>query len=128
MPGSLCYDFGDSIRFGCNSSYEDERDLSKVYFRMDLFEAYARGYLSAVGDALTEAELENLAVSAILITYETGIRFLGDHLDGDHYFHINRENQNLDRAHTQFKLVEEMERRLPEMQRVVRSFAPAMRK
>ena len=46
MPGSVCYDFGDSIRFGCNSSYEDEEDLSKVYFKMDMFEAYVKGYLS----------------------------------------------------------------------------------
>lgn len=108
MPGSLCYDFGDSIRFGCNSSAEDELDLSKVYFRFDLYETYLAGYLSAVGSSITDAERENLPVGAILMTYECGMRFLTDYLEGDVYFRTTRAGQNLDRAHTQFKLVDDM--------------------
>jgi len=119
MPGSSCYDFGDAIRFGCNSAAEDERDLSKVNFRFDLFETYSRGYLSVL-KSITQIERDNLAFSAILITYTIGIRFLTDHLDGDTYFRIKRENHNLDRARTQFKLVESMEKQLDDMERIIR--------
>lgn len=108
MPGSLCYDFGDSIRFGCNSAAEDEPDLSKVHFRPDLYETYLKGYLSAVGASITDAERENLAMGAILMTYECGMRFLTDYLENDVYFHTTREGQNLDRTHTQMRLADEM--------------------
>lgn len=122
MPGSICYDFGDSIRFGCNTAAEDEKDLEKVHFNIDLFEEYAKGYLFALGDSATEIEKENLAFSAILLTYECGMRFLTDHINGDTYFHIARENHNLDRARTQFKLIEEMEKVHPQMQMLVKKY------
>lgn len=119
MPGACAYDFGDSIRFGASSAAEDEQDLDKVYLRMDLFEAYVKGYLEAVAQTVTPVEVRSLAQGALVITYEQGIRFLGDHLNGDVYFKIHRENQNLDRARTQFKLVKEMEERMDEMQAIV---------
>jgi mdsC protein len=119
MPGSLCYDFGDSIRFGCNPAAEDEPDLGKVNFDLGLFRVYAEGYLSAVGTGITDVERENLAWGAILMTYECGMRFLADYLDGDVYFRTSRPGQNLDRARTQFKLVTDMERRLDRMNEIV---------
>ena len=119
MPGSLCYDFGDAIRFGCNTSTEDDTDLTRVNFDINLFKAFAEGYIPAIGDGITETERRNLAFSGILMTYECGMRFLTDYLDGDKYFRIARENHNLDRARTQFKLIEDMEKLLPEMERIV---------
>jgi len=119
MPGSICYDFGDSIRFGCNPVAEDEKDLSKVNFDINLFEQYTKGYLSAVGTSATKIERENLAFGAILMTYECGMRFLADYLDGDIYFRVKREGHNLDRARTQFKLIEDMERLYSEMVKIV---------
>jgi thiamine kinase-like enzyme len=118
MPGSSCYDFGDSIRFGCNSSAEDEKDLSKTNFRLDLFELYSSGYLKTLKN-ITQIERKNLAFSAILMTYECGMRFLTDHLDGDIYFRTKRENHNLDRARTQFKLVYEMEKVFEKMEKAI---------
>lgn len=122
MPGSLCYDFGDSIRFGCNHALEDEKDLSKVNFDLELFDAYAKGYLSAVGDGITQIEKDNLAMGSILMTYECGMRFLKDHLDGDVYFKIHRENHNLDRARTQFKLVSDMEKVFDKMKEIINKY------
>lgn len=122
MPGSLLYDFGDSIRFGTNPSAEDEKDLSKVYCDLNLFEAYVKGFLSELGDRITKEELELLPVSAIILTLECGIRFLGDHLNGDVYFKIHRENHNLDRARTQFKMVADMEEKLEEMKAIVAKY------
>ncbi len=120
MPGSLCYDFGDSIRFGCNSAAEDEPDTSKVHFVFELYKTYLDGYLSAVGESITETEKEMLPWGAVLMTYECGMRFLTDYLEGDVYFKTHRAGHNLDRARTQFKLVDEMLGRFPEMQAAVR--------
>ena len=105
MPGSICYDFGDSIRFGCNTAAEDEPDTSRVGFSTELFEAYVKGYIGGFGK-ITKIERDNLLWGAILMTYECGMRFLTDYLEGDTYFHTSRDGQNLDRAHTQMRMVE----------------------
>ena len=118
MPGAIGYDFGDSIRFGCNPAAEDEKDLSKVNFRLDLFKVYAEGFLGTI-KCITEKEKDTLPLSAIMMTLECGIRFLTDHLEGDTYFRTSRENHNLDRARTQFKLVSDMEECYDEMCDVV---------
>ena len=120
MPGSLCYDFGDSIRFGCNPCDEDEKDLSKVNFRLDLYEMYLKGYLEAVGERITDIEKENLAFGSILMTIECGMRFLTDYLSGDTYFRTHRPGQNLDRARTQLKLVSDMEKIIDQMNALVK--------
>lgn len=105
MPGSALYDFGDALRMGGSTAAEDEVDLEKVWFETEAFEAFARGYLSEMKDALTEDEIALLPLSVKLMTYECGIRFLTDYLNGDTYFKIHREHHNLDRARNQFKLV-----------------------
>ena len=115
MPGSLLYDFGDSIRFGASSALEDETDLSAVYCDLELFEAYTKGFLKETKKSMTEKEAELLAFSAKLMTFECGIRFLTDYLEGDTYFKIHRPNHNLDRARNQFKLVSDMENKMPKM-------------
>ncbi len=122
MPGSICYDFGDSIRFGCNPCLEDTPETEKVIFNMPLFETYTQGYLSVFGKTITDAERENLPIGAILMTYECGIRFLTDYLDGDVYFRHTREKQNIDRTRSQFKLVSDMEARLDEMHKIVAKY------
>lgn len=119
MPGSSLYDFGDSIRFGCNTAKEDETNLQLVNFSLEYFKAFAEGYLSEVKNSLNKYEIENLAFSAKLMTLECGIRFLDDYLDGDHYFKIHRENHNLDRCRTQLKLVEEMEKLDKELNNII---------
>lgn len=122
MPGSICYDFGDSIRFGCNPCLEDTPETEKVIFNMPLFETYTNGYLSVFGDTITDIERKNLPMGAILMTYECGIRFLTDYLDGDVYFRKTREGQNIDRTRTQFKLVSDMEKRYDEMLSAVEKY------
>ncbi len=123
MPGLSINDFGDSIRFGANHSKEDEKDLSKVNFDIDLFEAYTRGFLEGAQGGLTAAELDYLPWGARLMTLECGIRFLTDYLDGDHYFRTHYEGQNLDRCRTQFKLVSDMEAQFDEMAAIVKKYA-----
>ena len=115
MPGLSAYDFGDSIRFGANDCAEDEPDQSKVHFSLHLYKVFAEGYLAAASSAMTEAERRSLPWGAKLMTLECGIRFLTDYLEGDHYFKISRPDQNLDRARTQFTLVQGMEREFDAM-------------
>lgn len=121
MPGLAAYDFGDSIRFGASTAAEDERDLSKVSCSLHLFDVYARGYIEGCGGALTDLEIETLPEGAVLMTYENGMRFLTDYLEGDHYFKIHREGHNLDRSRTQFALVKDMEQKLPEMKKIIKN-------
>ena len=102
---------------------DDEKDLSKVNFDIDLYEAYARGFIAGAQGGLTKAELEYLPWGARLMTLECGIRFLTDYLDGDNYFRIHYADQNLDRCRTQFKLVSDMEAQFEEMGAVVRKYA-----
>ena len=122
MPGLSINDFGDSIRFGANHCAEDERDLSKVNLDLNLFEIYTRAFLEGAGGTLTEEEIRYMPWGAKLMTLECGMRFLTDHLEGDVYFHINRENQNLDRCRTQFKLVADMEAHWSEMEKIVEKY------
>lgn len=122
MPGLSLYDFGDSIRFGASTGAEDEPDLSKVELDLSLFEAFTKGYLEGCAGSLTKTEIELLPVGAKLMTFECGIRFLADFLTGDHYFKVHRENHNLDRARTQFKLVADMEAKWNEMQSIVNKY------
>ena len=121
MPGSALYDFGDSIRFGCNTASEDETNLDLVTFSKEYFKAYAEGYLSVLKDVLNKEEISNLVFASKIMTLECGIRFLDDYLDGDNYFKIHRENHNLDRCRTQLKLVEEMEKHFDELNNIILS-------
>ena len=122
MPGLAAWDFGDSIRYGANDCPEDEPDLGKVHLNMAKYETYLRGYLDAAGAALTPLEKETLPWGARVITLETGIRFLTDYLEGDHYFRISRPSQNLDRTRKMLKLTEEMEAHFSEMGEAVRRY------
>lgn len=115
MPGLSHYDFGDSIRFGASMGEEDERDLSKIELDLSLYETFTKGYLEGCGGSLTRREVETLPMGAKLMTYECGIRFLADYLEGDVYFKIHRDGHNLDRARTQFKLVADMEAKWDDM-------------
>lgn len=113
MPGSMLYDFGDSIRFGASTAAEDEKDLTKVHFDIGLFEAYAKGYCGAVKDSITDKEKELLPYGSYLMTMECGMRFLADYLAGDTYFAIKYDDHNLVRSRTQRALRRKWKRVFP---------------
>lgn len=119
MPGLAVNDFGDSIRFGASTAAEDEVDLSKVECSMELFEAYTAGFTQGCAGRLTENELKALPLGARVMTYECGMRFLTDYLEGDVYFKVHREGHNRDRCRTQFKLVADMEAKRSKMDQIV---------
>ena len=119
MPSSPLYDFGDSMRIGTNTARDDEKDLSKVSCDLNLYEQYAKGYLEECGKMLTKEELTLLPFASLIITAEDGIRFLMDHINGDTYYNIYYPGQNLDRSRTQLALLADMEKKLPEMVKIL---------
>ena len=125
MPGLAVNDFGDSIRFGASTGAEDERDLEKVECSMELFDAYTRGFIQGCEGRLTQAELKALPLGARTMTFECGMRFLTDYLEGDVYFKTAREGHNLDRCRTQFKLVADMEKKWSQMEQIVDKYRNA---
>lgn len=125
MPGLAVYDFGDLIRGATSPVGEDERDVSKVEMRMSMFEAILEGYLETAQNFLTPLEIELLPFSAKVITMETGMRFLTDHLEGDQYFKVHREGHNLDRCRTQLALVKSIEDQEKKMKTFVEKWHPS---
>lgn len=119
MPGLALYDFGDMVRTTTSPVKEDELDVSKVTMQFPMYEALVRGYLSSASGFLTKAEKQFLAFSGKLITFEIGIRFLADFLAGDVYFKVHRDQHNLQRCRTQFKLVESIEQQEAQMNKLV---------
>ena len=111
MPGLTAYDYGDAIRFGASSAAEDEQDLSKVWFDLELAAIFSKGFLETAGSVLTKKEIEMLPWGIKLMTLECGMRFLTDYLNGDQYFKTHYPGQNLDRCRTQFKLVADLEKK-----------------
>jgi Ser/Thr protein kinase RdoA (MazF antagonist) len=120
MPGFVHYDFGDAIRTATNSASEDEQNLSLVTMNINLFRAYAEGYLSETVATLNDVEKEYLAFAPKLITYTIAVRFLTDYIDGDNYFKIHHEHHNLQRARAQLKLVMSMEEQYEDMKEIIR--------
>jgi Ser/Thr protein kinase RdoA (MazF antagonist) len=120
MPGYIHYDFGDAIRTAANTASEDEDDLSKVKMDINLFKAYAEGYLSETVETLNDVEKEYLAFAPRLITYTIAVRFLTDFIDGDNYFKIHHELHNLQRARAQLRLVMSMEEQYQDMKSIIR--------
>ena len=122
MPGLAANDFGDSIRFGASTAEEDEQNLDKVHFDINLYDIYVKGYLEMAKDVLTPEEIKSLPWGARLMTLECGMRFLADFLQGDVYFKTAYPEHNLVRARTQFRLVKEMEEQFDEMNEILKKY------
>ena len=122
MPGFSVTDFGDAVRFGASTAAEDEKDLSKVNFDIEMFSIYAKGFLDGCCGSLPDAEIMLLPEGAKMMTIECGMRFLADYIDGDTYFRTAYPEHNLDRARTQFKLVSDMEENWDTLKAIVKEF------
>ena len=122
MPGLTAYDFGDAIRSGANKSQESEHNLNKVGIDLQMYEAFTRGFLESLEGKLTELEVKSLPMGAKVITYEQGIRYLTDYLEGDIYFKTHYEGQNLMRCRNQLRLLEDMERNWEQMCQIVETY------
>jgi len=121
MPGFVLSDFGDFIRTGANTGLEDDEDLDRVGVDMDIFKAYAKGYLETARSFLTPLEISMLPYGARLLTYMQTVRFLTDYINGDTYYKIHKPDHNLIRTKAQFKLLLSLEAAAQEMDDYIRS-------
>ncbi|MFH1498636.1 MAG: aminoglycoside phosphotransferase family protein [Verrucomicrobiota bacterium] len=119
MPGLSLYDLGDMVRTGTNAAAEDETDLTKVVARAGIFAALAEGFLAGCGPSLNAVERAHLVASGQVMTYEVGLRFLTDHLQGDVYFKTKYAGHNLARARNQFALLRSLEAQADDFQRII---------
>jgi len=129
MPNFVFSDFGDFLRTAANSGKEDDENLDNVNFKIDIFEAFARGYLKSAGSFLTETEINNLPYATALFPYMqtvrflAGMRFLADYLEGDIYFATKYPEHNLVRTKAQFKLLQSVEEHYMEMKAIISSLS-----
>ena len=121
MPGSLLYDFGDSVRYAANNGAEDEHDLSKVWLNLDLFKELSEGFLLGVGDAITYEEKELLPISVFILSYELALRFMTDYLNGDVYFKTKYPEHNIARTRVQITLMKDIDEKLDQMKSIIDS-------
>ena len=119
-PGYSVTDFGDAIRFGASTAAEDETDVSKVSLDLELFRAYAEGFIEGCDGSLEKKEIELLPEGAMMMTLECGMRFLTDYLDGDVYFRTEYDEHNLVRCRTQLALFADMERKKAQMDAIIK--------
>jgi Ser/Thr protein kinase RdoA (MazF antagonist) len=120
LNSTVLNDFGDAIRYSANTGLEDDKNLQNVSFDMEIFKAFAEGYLEEAHSFLTDKEIEYLAFSAKYITYEQVLRFLMDYIVGDNYYKIKYEDHNLIRTRAQYKLLTSMEENFGQMNAVIR--------
>ncbi len=121
MPGYVHYDFGDAIRTATNRADEDSEDLSSVSMDLEIYRAYAEGYLRAARETLNETEIEHLAFSPKLLTYIMATRFLTDYIDGDNYYKIRYPQHNLQRNRVQIALLKDMEAQYEKMYQIIKN-------
>ncbi len=125
MPGLMGHDFGDAIRFAANFVEEDCREYEKVGVNLEVFRAFAEGFLSMTAKTMTDTEVQTLALSCFVLTAELATRFLADYLDGDLYFNIKYPDHNLVRARCQIALAKDMLKHMDQMEKIVRDCVAA---
>ncbi len=119
MPGLVGHDFGDAIRFASNYVEEDSTDLAHAGVNLEIFRAFAQGFLELTANTLTENEINTLADSCLTLTVELATRFLADYILGDPYFNIKHPGHNLERTRCQIALAKDMQKKLPVMRQIV---------
>ena len=119
MPGLVIYDFGDCVRTGTNTGDEDDPDLDRVGVDLELFRTFSEGYASEAATVLTSVEREALVSAGVYMSFIIGLRFLTDYLSGDPYFRTDYPGHNLQRARSQFKMVESFKHKRPELEKIL---------
>ena len=119
MPGYVHYDFGDGIRTFTNTGEEDDEDLNRITMDLELYEAFATGFLETTGDILNKTETDTLVYAGLLFPFIMGVRFLTDYLDGDIYYKTKHKEHNIVRAKAQFKLAQDGESKLDKLKEII---------
>ena len=120
MPGLMGHDFGDAIRFAANKAPEDCSDPALAGVDLNIFRAFAQGFLEKTAKTMTPLEVDTLALSCFVLTTELATRFLDDYILGDPYFKTRSPSHNLERTRCQIALAKDMLRQMPKMEQIVK--------
>lgn len=123
MPGLVAHDFGDAVRFAANFTEEDSENTSKTGIDLNIFWAFADGFLSKTAKMLTRNEIDTLGISGFVLACELATRFLDDYITGDKYFKVKKDNHNIIRTRCQIALAKDMYRKLDAMDAIVQGSA-----
>lgn len=123
MPGLVGHDFGDAIRFAANFVEEDHQEYEKAGINLNIFWAFAEGFLKKTAKTLTDAEVETLGLSCFVLACELATRFLADYINGDKYFNVKKEKHNLVRTRCQIALAKDMLEKMDAMDAIVKECA-----
>ena len=118
-PGLIHYDIGDCLRSGCNPLGEETDTWTQVSFEPDLAQAILKGYLKVTQDFLSENDYQYIYDSIRLLSFELGLRFFTDYLEGNVYFNVEHPEHNLARALVQFKLTESIEQQEATIEQII---------
>ena len=122
MPGAISHDFGDAIRFIANTTIEDDPDVDNVALDLEKYEAFTKGFVSEIKDALSEFEKDTLNLGVFAMTVELAVRFLTDYINGDKYFKTKHPGHNLDRAHNQIALATDIQKKREQMRDILKKY------
>jgi hypothetical protein len=123
MPGYVHYDMGDGIRTFTNTGEEDDENLDNIHMDLELYRAFANGFLDSTREILTPTEIDTLVYAGLLFPYIMGVRFLTDYIAGDVYYKIKHKEHNLVRARAQLKLAQDGESKLDRCREIIKSLA-----
>lgn len=121
MPSFVFSDFGDFLRTAANKVAEDDPRIDMVEFDMEIFKAFAKGYVESASVFLTPVERENLPYAAALFPYMQAVRFFADYINGDTYYKIKYPEHNLVRTRNQMALFRSVLENMPAMQEYIAS-------
>ena len=121
MPGLVAHDFGDAVRFAANFTEEDSEHTDKTGLDLNIFWAFADGFLSKTASVLTPKEIDTLALSPFVLACELATRFLDDYIMGDNYFACKKPGHNLIRTRCQVALAKDMEQKIDAMDALIKS-------
>lgn len=121
MKGCIHFDYGDALRTICNTTDEDEVNVSAINFNLNYFKNYTEGFLKSLANNISKQEASYLPISIQVMTFIMGLRFLTDYLNNDVYYKTKHSNHNLERANNQFSLVQKIREQQHEINSFVKS-------
>ncbi len=123
QPGYVTSDFGDGIRTLTNTGEEDDANLDRVSMDLELYEAFASGFLDSTRDILSDTEKDSLLYAGLLFPYMQAVRFLIDYLDGDIYYKVKHSEHNLIRTRAQLKLTQDGEEKMDKLRAIIKKLS-----
>jgi hypothetical protein len=123
QPGYVTSDFGDGIRTLTNTGEEDDENLDRVSMDLELFEAFASGFLDSTREILSDTEKNALLYAGLLFPYMQAVRFLLDYIDGDIYYKVKHPEHNLVRTRAQLKLTQDGEEKMDQLRAIIQKLS-----